>query len=265
MDNKLRLAGAAQGLPNERGVDSDSKELANVQIPQEKNHRRLKHDFSRAGSVNGLLISGAIFTGLIASCVFICFDEDHSASGASQESGNHTIAIPAESPEMPLFPVTIRKPLGPPQCLTGLTDASGEPVSVSCSTCHAARKPNFENKVVGDLNEFHGSLAFAHGTVSCLSCHNAEDYDALKLADGSRIEFTDVMTLCAQCHGPQTRDYEHGAHGGMNGYWDLTRGPRTRNNCIDCHNPHSPQFPKMQPTFKPRDRFLEKVDAGDGH
>ncbi|APZ93881.1 Doubled CXXCH motif (Paired_CXXCH_1) [Fuerstiella marisgermanici] len=101
-------------------------------------------------------------------------------------------------------------------------------------------------------------MKFDHGKISCLSCHNAEDYDALKLADGSRIEFSDVMTLCGQCHGPQMRDYEHNVHGGMTGHWNLAWGPREKNNCVDCHNPHSPQFPKMQPTFKPRDRFLEK-------
>lgn len=157
-----------------------------------------------------------------------------------------------------LYPVTIRKPSGPPRVLTGLNDPHGVPITVACSTCHASREANFENKTAADLDEFHGSLAFAHGNISCLSCHNSDDYDALKLADGSRVEFTDVMTLCAQCHGPQMRDYEHGVHGGFNGYWDLARGPREKNNCVDCHNPHSPRFPRMQPTFKPRDRFLEK-------
>ena len=156
-----------------------------------------------------------------------------------------------------LFPVTIRKPTGPPRVETGLIDENNNAVTVSCSTCHATRKPNLENKVVADLNEFHSSLSFSHGNVSCMSCHNPDNYDALKLADGSKVEFTDVMTLCAQCHGQQMKDYEHGVHGGMSGYWDLTRGPRTKNNCVDCHNPHAPKFPKMQPTFKPRDRFLE--------
>ncbi len=50
------------------------------------------------------------------------------------------------------------------------------------------------------------------------------DYDSLQLADGHRVEFTDVMTLCGQCHGPQMKDFNHGVHGGLNGYWDLSRG-----------------------------------------
>ena len=143
-----------------------------------------------------------------------------------------------------LYPVTIRKPAGPPRVLTGLNDIHGQPITVACSTCHATREPNFENKTVKDLDEFHGSLEFAHGDISCLSCHNSNDYDALKLADGTRVEYSDVMTLCAQCHGPQMRDYEHGAHGGFNGYWDLSRGPQEKNNCVDCHNPHSPKVSK---------------------
>jgi formate-dependent nitrite reductase cytochrome c552 subunit len=159
-------------------------------------------------------------------------------------------------PPLRRFAVQIRKPAGPPRVVTAVQDAHGALVTVACSTCHTTRPPNPENRTAKDLDEFHGGMAFSHGTVSCLSCHNPNDYDSLKLADGRRVEFTEVMTLCGQCHGPQLKDYEHGAHGGMNGYWDLTRGPRTKNNCVDCHHPHAPQFPKMQPTFKPRDRFL---------
>lgn len=159
------------------------------------------------------------------------------------------------------FPVEIRKPSGPPRVVTAVKDAHGGLVTVACSTCHATRPPNHQNRTVKELDEFHAGMKFSHGTVSCLSCHNPNDYDSLKLADGRRIEFTDVMTLCGQCHGPQMKDYEHGAHAGLNGYWDLTRGPQVKNNCVDCHNPHAPQFPKMQPTFKPRDRFLEPPRA----
>ena len=75
------------------------------------------------------------------------------------------------------------------------------------------------------------------------------------LADGQAVPYTEVMTLCGQCHGPQTRDYAHGAHGGMNGYWDLRKGGRTRNTCINCHDPHAPAFPLVMPVLPPRDRI----------
>ncbi len=162
--------------------------------------------------------------------------------------------------------VTIRKPAGPPRVELGVVDAHGNQVTAACSTCHATRPPNVNNRTTASLNEFHQNVTVSHGSVSCLSCHNPGDYDTLHLADGRTVEFTNVMTLCAQCHGPQTRDYQHGAHGGMTGHWDLSRGPRMRNNCVDCHDPHSPGFPAMKPTFKPRDRFLEhKEHGGDKH
>ena len=194
-------------------------------------------------------------------------DADRQESG-TDESGNAVVHVPVQrhredSPtevNVPAsgFSIEIRKPVGPPRVATGRKDADGTELTVACSTCHSARPPNHQNQTTRDLDEFHGGTVLAHGNVSCLSCHNERDYDALRLADGSRVDFSDVMTLCAQCHGPQMKAYEHGAHGGMNGYWDLTRGPRTKNNCIDCHNPHAPQFPKMQPVFKPKDRFLEQ-------
>ncbi len=186
--------------------------------------------------------------------------ESGSAKSESVEriSENAVHAPIAAAPVSAKYSVTIRKPAGPPRVITALKDIHGNSVTVACSTCHTTRPQNHQNKTVKSLDEFHGGMTFSHGTVSCLSCHNPADYDSLQLADGSRVEFTDVMTLCGQCHGPQMRDYEHGVHGGLNGYWDLTRGPQQKNNCVDCHNPHAPQFPKMQPTFKPKDRFLEK-------
>ena len=206
---------------------------------------------TRRGSVHALSIATVV---VAAGATFFFYSVGREANHAGDRDDPTGFV---EQKSKSIFAVTIRKPSQPPVVDTGLVDGFGQPVTVSCGTCHASRQPNFDNKTVADLNEFHSDLPFSHGTVSCLSCHNSEDYSALKLADNSRLEFTEVMTLCGQCHGPQTKDYHHGAHGGMNGHWDLTRGPREKNNCIDCHNPHSPQFPKMQPTFKPKDRFLE--------
>lgn len=155
--------------------------------------------------------------------------------------------------------VVILTPPGIGTLRTGLTDIHGDPVGVACSTCHADRaelvdKPMIEH--AEDLTEFHTELEFAHGTLTCSSCHHPDDRDKLRLSNQTEVAFTDVMTLCAQCHGTQYRSYENGAHGGMTGYWDLSRGPRERNNCVACHNPHAPAFPQMQPAPPPRDRFF---------
>jgi len=143
-------------------------------------------------------------------------------------------------------------------------DAKGRPIVIQCSVCHSVRTPNPDNASSEDLDEFHQGLVFSHGSLRCLSCHNADDYTSLRLASGSRVEFPNAITMCAQCHADKVRDYEHGAHGGMTGYWDLSRGGRVRNACIDCHDPHAPAFPHMTPTFKPIDRFLTGR-KGQGH
>lgn len=154
-----------------------------------------------------------------------------------------------------LHPVTIRPAASAPRVNTGRTNYLGQAATVGCATCHTTTKPNLDTHSSAELDEFHQGLKFNHGNLACLSCHNVQNYDTLHLATGKPVEFANVMTLCAQCHGTAMRDYERGSHGGMNGYWDLTKGPRTRNNCVNCHDPHSPKYPQAMPVFAPRDRL----------
>ena len=160
-----------------------------------------------------------------------------------------------------LHPIIIDRPDGPPAVDTGLFDANGQAVTANCTTCHATRQPDFAITDGAQLIDFHQGLITQHGDLTCLTCHNPDDYSALRRADGTSLPFTEVMQLCAQCHGPQYRDYVNGSHGGMTGYWDLSRGPRVRNHCIVCHDPHAPQYPQVMPVFKPRDRFLTPHDS----
>jgi len=155
------------------------------------------------------------------------------------------------------FPIVVRKPARPPQIKLAGSDPQGRSGSVACATCHSVRPPNLANKTAESLDEFHQGLQFNHGQLSCYSCHNPQNADELRLADGAAVEYADVMTLCTQCHSKQAESFAHGAHGGMNGFWDLSRGPQAKNNCIDCHDPHAPNYPKMIVDFKPRDRFLD--------
>jgi hypothetical protein len=142
-----------------------------------------------------------------------------------------------------------------PAVNAGVETYHGIPATVSCATCHSTIP---ENRATGQNQTlpaaFHAGLKYQHGSQSCLNCHNADNYDTLRLANGSAVQFSQAQQLCSQCHGPQTRDYLHGTHGGMTGYWDTTRGARQRNTCTDCHDPHSPAFPAIQPVFPPRDR-----------
>lgn len=173
---------------------------------------------------------------------------------------------PAAADPPVLHPEVIRKPSGPPQVRTGQVDAGGQPVQVACNVCHTTRPTNLATNSGGQLIEFHQGLKVQHGGLSCASCHNPTDgYASLRLADGRSVPYTEVMQLCAQCHGTAYRDYQHGSHGGMTGYWDRSRGARARNNCIDCHDPHSPGYPLVRPAPGPRDRFLTAPHQGGSH
>ena len=167
------------------------------------------------------------------------------------------VPVPSEpADKKPPHVVTLRRPAGPPTA-TARNPETGVVTQIACATCHATRTPNFDNAATADLDLFHHGLVVKHGSNTCLSCHNSADYGSLHLANNKRVEFTDVVTLCSQCHGPQWRDFQHGAHGGMNGYWDLSKGDRSRNGCTSCHDPHAPKYQGAHPTLPPRDRFLE--------
>lgn len=161
----------------------------------------------------------------------------------------------AVPPDVALHPVEVHRPSALGRLDTELTEATGAPVGIACATCH---KPG-EGPAIADRSgppeRFHAAVELSHGALLCESCH-ASDRTLLHLADGRELEFGDTMALCSQCHGTQRRDYDHGAHGGMNGYWDLRQGPRLRNNCVDCHAAHAPAYPSFLPTFPPNDRFF---------
>lgn len=149
--------------------------------------------------------------------------------------------------------------LHPPMRGVQARTPDGRSVTVACGTCHGV---DWQPKAQPALTAFHQGMHHRHGGLSCQSCHDpADGYQSLRLADGRRLGYDQSMTLCAQCHGPQARDYAHGAHGGMTGSWDLSRGGRTRQTCITCHDPHAPAYPTLSPLPPARDRFLTPTDA----
>lgn len=188
------------------------------------------------------IVSLSLLTGVLSQAI-----------GTSQQSTE-----PANKPKEAIqrFPVHTRSPGPSPAIETGFTTGSGEPVTADCSTCHATRTNAVPVRSAAELESFHLGLNFEHGQLVCASCHDPGNNEELRLADGTHTPWANAMQLCAQCHGPQARDYENGSHGGMTGYWDTTLGPRTRNSCVQCHDPHSPAFPQMYPAPPPRDRHI---------
>lgn len=127
---------------------------------------------------------------------------------------------------------------------------------IPCQTCHSLRAAAPVPNDPGSFKEFHVGMTFDHGNLNCGACHAEGQPPSLRLADGTRLEMVEAMRLCGQCHGQQLTNFQHAAHGGMRGNWDVKRGNRQRNHCVDCHDPHQPALPKVMPKSPPRDRFL---------
>jgi len=176
--------------------------------------------------------------------------------------GRDRPAALAAAPGPATHPVVVNRSSKLTSIETDVEDWRGQRTRMACATCHALRAPRSLPTRTTDLKEFHTGLVFAHGDQSCASCHVEGRYDAVHLADGTTVAMADALRLCSQCHGPQARDFSHGAHGGMTGYWDRSAGPRVRNHCVDCHDPHAPRYPGMRPAPRPRDRGLTAAVHG---
>jgi len=126
-----------------------------------------------------------------------------------------------------------------------------------CSVCHEDMEVNLERRV---LEDFHDDIELDHGPRDrwCFDCHNPDDRDHLRLANGTLIGFDESYRLCGQCHGTIYRDWREGIHGRREGYWN---GAKSYLLCAHCHNPHAPRFQAMAPLPPPvRPQFL-RADA----
>lgn len=164
-------------------------------------------------------------------------------------------------PDAAPYPEAVHQPPQLTSVESGLPDGRGAPTRVACVTCHSLRPAGAMPGSPEALQAFHRGLVFRHGELTCTACHQGERGDELHLADGRPVAMTEAQALCKQCHGPQTRDYLHGSHGGMHGHWERRLGPRTRNTCVHCHDPHAPAWQPVQPAPPPRDRFLRATSA----
>lgn len=123
-----------------------------------------------------------------------------------------------------------------------------------CGDCHEDEELNPARR---ELEEEHDDLKLAHGELWCLHCHDLENRERLRLADGSLVEFANSWQLCTQCHGAKLADWRAGVHGKRTGHW---RGPKEYEPCVTCHNPHEPPFRPLEP--KPPPQPPEQIALG---
>lgn len=119
----------------------------------------------------------------------------------------------------------------------------------NCSDCHKL----FSSPAVTDRKlTQHQNIELRHGiNTRCFNCHNIANRDTFVDDLGGEIPYDQPQLVCAKCHGPVYRDWQHGSHGRSNGYWDQSKGERARLKCVQCHDPHHPPFPPMVPAPGP--------------
>jgi DNA-directed RNA polymerase subunit RPC12/RpoP len=132
-----------------------------------------------------------------------------------------------------------------------------------CSDCH---------KIIPSPGETdrpltqHRDIRLQHGVnTRCFNCHHRTNRDAFVDDYGREIPWDQPQLLCQKCHGLVYRDWEHGAHGRTNGYWNKAQGPQTRRRCIECHDPHCPPFAAMAPAPGPRTLRMGLQEFGPRH
>jgi len=138
-----------------------------------------------------------------------------------------------------LVPSTPRTPMADPRIM----EVAG--LDMRCNDCHdifpSAEQP------VAPLRQ-HTDIVLDHGMNDrCLNCHARADRERYELRGDVLIGLDESPRLCASCHGPTFRDWERGIHGRTDGYWSAAHGQPRRLTCIECHDPHSPAYPGLQP------------------
>lgn len=156
-----------------------------------------------------------------------------------------------------------------------LERTGGDTSGLGCYTCHDKKKPivlnlDAERNIL--LSEAHKDLTLKHGRHNrnniCFNCHDESNLELLQTRDGRELKLLDSSPLCGSCHGPTYRDWEAGAHGRISGLWARTPGNFQRQDCVSCHDPHSPKFPPQKPAPRPhplRPNDTTGEQPGKGH
>lgn len=115
-----------------------------------------------------------------------------------------------------------------------------------CSQCHQGMPVNRRPR---KLDQMHQDIVLKHMPGGwCFDCHNPDNRDKLRLANGKLISFEESYILCGQCHGTILREWKAGLHGKRTGMWN---GEKQYRLCVHCHWPHEPRFKPIKPLPPP--------------
>lgn len=113
-----------------------------------------------------------------------------------------------------------------------------------CTSCHVRGDLVVTADRIEDAHRDIRPVHPAETGATCGTCHVATDVQVLSLLSGEQVALDHAYRLCAQCHAPQVREWEGGAHGKRLDGW---RGRRVVMSCADCHDPHNPAVESRLP------------------
>jgi hypothetical protein len=164
------------------------------------------------------------------------------------------VSVATQVPAWATDPTPVRRPSLEPEYDVAV-------YTYRCSECHRIiPSPETTYRTLTQ----HREIDLQHGiNTHCFNCHHPINRDAFVDDVGNEIPWNQPQLVCAKCHGPVYRDWQHGSHGRTNGYWDTSRGPQIRRKCIECHDPHHPPFPSMKPAPAPQTLRMGPQDHGE--
>ncbi|MDH5380935.1 MAG: hypothetical protein OEW75_08785 [Cyclobacteriaceae bacterium] len=127
-----------------------------------------------------------------------------------------------------------------------LPERTSEITSFPCLSCHTEPLEDLKNKQENG-KQAHWDIKINHAennVMGCITCHDQNSMDGLTAINKGKITYNESFKLCLQCHSTQYNDWLGGAHGKSLGGWVE---PRIMNNCVNCHDPHSPAFEPRWP------------------
>lgn len=111
-----------------------------------------------------------------------------------------------------------------------------------CQNCHRTKKYEFILKSTKPTLE-HKLIQITHGKkeMFCSYCHDKNNHNFLINSKGNN-DFTRTELVCQTCHSDVYKKWLSGSHGKRVQGWKQ----QLQFICIDCHNPHHVNFPKMK-------------------
>lgn len=116
-----------------------------------------------------------------------------------------------------------------------------------CQRCHTAPLAQMKHDGKDGKPKAHWNLQLQHATdavMTCNTCHDPANLNQLKTITGMPVSLNQSWQVCSQCHSKQASDWVGGAHGKRLAGW---APPRVSKTCVECHNPHQPQWDKRAP------------------